>query len=359
MRILLGITKSNFGGAQRYVYDLALGAKKEGHDVAVLCGGEGPLVERLRDAKIRVIPLPHLSRDIKIMSEIKSFIQIWQILKSERPEVFHINSSKMGGLGALAGRVLGVKKVIFTAHGWAFNEPRRKFERLLIKKLSWLTVLLSHKTICVSEAIKRDIEGLPFIEKKLVKICNGISGSGVKRAVPQEAPTIGTISELHRIKGLDIALRGFARAFKYTDTKFNIIGGGEERQNLEKLRDELGLESQVNFLGFRENARELLSEMGIFTLTSRSEGLPYVLLEAGLAGLPVIATNVGGISEIITHEETGLLIPKENPEALANALKRLSGDKALREKLGGNLYSSVKKNFSKERMLEKTFSLYR
>lgn len=359
MRILLGITKSNFGGAQRYVYDLALGAKNLGHEVSVLCGGEGLLVEKLREADIRVIPLPLLSRDIKFKNEIKNFWQIFQILRSESPDVFHINSSKMGGLGALAGRLSGIKNIIFTAHGWAFNEPRNLIQKVLIKKLAWITVLLSHKTICVSEAVKKDMASLPFVDKKLSKIPNGIKDLGIKKTSHEESPVIGTISELHKIKGLDTALRGFARAFKYTDTKFNIIGGGEEESSLKNLAKELGIASQVTFLGFKDNARELLSEMDIFTLTSRSEGLPYVLLEAGLAELPVIATNVGGIGEIIIDGKTGLLIPKENPDALAKALKKLSLDMELRKKLGSSLRDFVLKNFSQEKMVEETLKLYR
>ena len=135
MKILYGITKSNFGGAQRYVFDLAKAAQEHEHDVSVLCGGDGLLASKLKAKNINVITLDKLERDISITKEISSFFQILKFLREEKPDIFHINSSKMGGLGGLAGRLTGVKKIIFTNHGWAFNEPRPNWQKILIKLL--------------------------------------------------------------------------------------------------------------------------------------------------------------------------------------------------------------------------------
>ena len=360
MKILYGVTKSNWGGAQKYVFDLATAAKISGNDVAVLAGGNGVLIEKLDEAGIRVISLPYMGRDVKLAAEIKAFVDIYKILKSEKPDVFHINSAKMGGLGIVAGRLARVKEIIFTAHGWTFREPRHWLQSLLIEELSWLTVLGAHKTICVSERDYADMARKPFARKKLVVIHNGISDKGIMRKQSHSGDplVVGTIAELHRNKGLDVALRAFARAFKYTDTKFQIIGDGEERESLHHLAIELGIDSQVKFLGFKNNATELLSDFNIFILPSRKEGLPYSLLEAGLNSLPVVSTRVGGIPEIIKDGETGLLVPSEDHKALADALKKLSDDSAERKRLGNNLHDLVKKNFSKERMVEETLSLY-
>ena len=175
MKILYGITKSNFGGAQRYVFDLALESRKAGHDVTVLCGGNGILIDKLKEEKIRTIHIGEMGRDIYIGEEIESFFKILKILKNEKPEVFHINSSKMGGIGTVAGRLAGVPRIIFTSHGWAFNEPRPRWQKVFIKFLAWLTILFSHKTICVSDKTKEQIASLPYMKNKLVVIHNGIS----------------------------------------------------------------------------------------------------------------------------------------------------------------------------------------
>ncbi|MBX4199266.1 glycosyltransferase family 4 protein [Candidatus Parcubacteria bacterium] len=362
MKILYGITKSNWGGAQKYVYDMALASQAAGHDVAVMCGGDGPLVSKLAEAGVRTINIPGFSRDIDMLDDAKRLWFIIKTVKAEKPDVFHINSSKMGGAGIFSGRLLGVPKIIFTAHGWPFREPRHWLQNLIIEELSWITVLASHLTICVSEKDYEDMARKPLTREKLVVIHNGIDVSHTNMRAGHKTGgdnvVVGTIAELHRNKGLDIGLRAFARAFKFTDAKLEIVGGGDERESLQRLSVELGIDSQVNLIGFRDNATALLSNFDIFILPSRKEGLPYTILEAGIAGLPVISTSVGGIPEIIKNGETGLLVPPEDPKALADALKKLSDNSSERERLGNNLHNFVKKNFSKEKMVEETLSLY-
>ena len=174
MKILYGITKSNFGGAQRYVFDLAKESRARGHEVAVICGTGGVLIEKLRNENIKVFEIENLKRDISLVDEIRAFHFIFRTLFTEKPDVFHTNSSKMGGLGNLAARLSGVPKIIFTGHAWEFNAPRPWYAKVVIKFFTWLTILFSHKTICVSEKTKSDVVGWPFIKNKLTVIYNGI-----------------------------------------------------------------------------------------------------------------------------------------------------------------------------------------
>lgn len=367
MKILYGITKSNFGGAQRYVYELSSEMKRQGHDVVVLYGGEGSLVKRLKEQNIRIITLSYLKRDISIVGELRSFYFIFHTLFNERPDVFHTNSSKMGGIGNLAGRLAGVKKIIFTSHGWAFNEPRPGWQKIVIKFLVWITILLSHKTICVSEKTKSQVSSWPFTKKKLVVIHNGISRFDLDQRRDQSF-TVGTIAELHRIKGLDILLTAWSKFVKRPirttvqsgghEAKLVIIGDGEEKTNLQNMAKELDISDSVVFKGFVENARALLSSFDIFVLPSRSEAMPYALLEAGMAGIPVIATSVGGIPEIIENGLNGVLMPTENDEVLLSSLILLAEDKSLRERLGTNLKHSIQENFSFEKMVGNTLQTY-
>ena len=358
MKILYGITKSEpFGGAQRYVYELAQEAKKQRHDVVVLCGQEGGLVERLRERDIRVITLRSLKRDISLVEELRSLIEIVRILRKEGPDVFHINSSKMGGLGALAGRLVGVKKIIFTAHGWAFNEPRPLWQKVIIKFFVWLTILLSHKTICVSEKTRRDIIKWPLVKKKLIIIKNGIKEFHLDQR-ESKLFTVGTITELHRIKGLDILLIAWSKFRKNHDGMLVIMGDGEERKNLENMAQTLGISGSVVFKGFIEDACTQLLNFDVFCMPSRSEAMPYTLLEAGLAGIPSIATNVGGIPEIIENGISGILIPTEDAEVLFSSLVLLAEDDGLRKRLGAHLKASIQESFSFEKMIENTLSLY-
>jgi glycosyltransferase involved in cell wall biosynthesis len=367
MKVLYGITKSNFGGAQRYVFDLATEARKAGHDVVVMCGGKGTLVEKLRAENIRVITLPHLKRDISLVDEFRSFHFIFRTLVEEKPDVFHTNSSKMGGLGNLAACLAGVKKIIFTSHGWAFNEPRPFWQKFLIKCFAWLTVLLSHKTIAVSNVTRNQIRNWPFIKEKLEVIHNGIEKfhtlprTEARRAlgVSEDALVlVGTLSELHPVKGLDILLDAWKRFLEKHDARLVIVGDGEAKESLQDYAEHLGIAHTITFAGYKENARQYLSGLDLFCLPSRSEALPYTVLEAGMACLPVLATSVGGVPEVIENGVTGALIPPNDSEALFSTLILLSEDKVLRHRLGAALKDRVEKEFSIEKMCSDTMNLY-
>jgi glycosyltransferase involved in cell wall biosynthesis len=366
MKVIYGITKSNFGGAQRYVFDLARGAQRAGHSVSVMVGGNGPLVEKLRNHGIKVIQIPHMQRDISLIDEIRSLHFIFRTLYFEQPDVFHTNSSKMGGIGNLAARLAGVRKIIFTGHAWDFNAPRPWWAKLAVKFFVWLTIALSHKTICVSEKTKRDVSGWPFIRNKLTVVHNGIEKFDVlprsqarrELGIPEDEFVVGALSELHPVKGLDILLIAWEMFNKKHHAQLVLLGEGDQRGELEEFAELLDIKDTVTFKGYVEDARKYLSAFDLFCLPSRSEALPYTILEAGFAGAPVVATNVGGVPEIIDTGTSGVLIDPEEPDTLFSTLMLLRENKDLRKRLGEELKENVLKNFSAKKMAEKTLALY-
>lgn len=373
IKVLFVITKSNWGGAQRYVFDLATGLPQEQFEVAVALGGSGTLVQKLQEKNIRVLPILSLIRDVDTTSDISAFFELWSIFRHEKPGVVHLNSAKAGGVGALAARLAGVQKIIFTAHGWAFNEERSFISRIIIKIFSWITVVLSHKTIAVSEAVKNDAQKWPFIAGKVVTIKNGITETEFfdrKEArlrlfargnirVPENAFVVGSIAELHNNKGLESAIEALAKlVVKNHSLYYFILGDGEEKELLNALVGQRGLQGRVFLLGFVDNASHYLPAFDAFILPSIKEGLPYVILEAGLAGLPVVASRVGGIPEVIEDGSTGILVPARNPEAIAESLEKLVTDQPLAKRLGEALRERVRVEFSLKRMLVDTIALY-
>ncbi len=373
LKILYIITKGNFGGAQRYVFDLATNLPKDKFDTVVALGDGETLGKKLKEKDISVRKVETMGRDIHFGRDFVSFFEIVKILKDERPDIVHLNSSKAGGLGALAIRILnfGSKEkiqAIFTGHGWAFNEERNLVSKTFISILHWLTILLTHKTIAVSERIKEQIKVFPFTKRKVVLIHNGISSIHfLERIIAREkllsgkgnSTWIGSIAELHKNKGLDYAIEGFARiATEFRNSVFIIIGEGEERKKLEKLISHLSLEDRVFLVGFKENAATLLKAFDIATFTSRTEAFPYVPLEMGLAELPIIGNWVGGIPEIILNGESGILVQKGNIDEIEKNLRELLKDENERKRLGMNLKVRVEENFSLEKMLERTINLY-
>lgn len=372
-KILYLITKSNFGGAQRYVYDLATRLPKETFEVQVACGGNGQLTEKLQSKGIPALIIPNLIRNVNVFQDILVFSHILRILRRERPDIIHLNSSKIGGLGALAGRLVGVKKIIFTAHGWAWHESRSPFSRAIIKTLHWITVLLCHQVITVAEKERVEMAEMPWTKNKLITIHNGVEvinflekttardfliTKNPALAIHKNSLWIGAVGELHKNKGYEYLLGAFGELHHQPVTPLVILGDGEEMQTLKQIVAEHKLTDRVFLLGHIPDASSYLKAFDIFALTSIKEGLPYVILEAGLAGLPVVATDVGGISEIIEDKRTGVLVKPYDVGAIADAIPPLLNNAHLRQSIGDELQASVSKNFPVEKMLGNTILVY-
>lgn len=299
-KVLFVITKSNWGGAQRYVFDLATHLPQE-YATSVAYGQLGLLAQKLQEAGVAVHPIKSMQRDVSLWADIKSFFELYWLFIQEAPDVVHLNSSKAGGVGALAAWFAGIKRVVFTAHGWPFWEPRGRVARALIWTASWLTALLADKVICISEFDAKVARTMPFIKHKVVRIYNGIgpidfgSGEAIRSAFPAGARIVGTIGELNKNKN-HIAL--IEDVHKNSGMYVAIVGEGELRAMLEAKIKEYKLEDRVKLFGFMP-AEDVLKGFDVFALPSLKEGLPYVLLEAKQAGLPIEASRVGGIPEIV------------------------------------------------------------
>lgn len=377
-KIILAVTKSNWGGAQRYVFDIAANLDKNVFDVSVLCGGGGILAEKLRQSGIRVITLPYLSRDIKFFDEFHAFFDLVKIFYRERPDIVHLNSPKMGGLGALAVRAVNIffklkagswkLKAVYTVHGWSFFEDRFLISSWSIAFLSWLTALLAHKTIVISKKDRDAAMRFPFTKEKIVLIYNGLGEISFfekyearKELVGEEASKkhlgdfwVCTVAELHPNKNIAAAIKGVAAAKKAGQKIFYvIIGEGEEKEKLSRLIEKENAAEYVKMVGFKKDAAHYLSAFDCFLLTSKKEGLPYVLLEAGLAGLTVVATGIGGIPDIVENSVTGYLLKNNTEKSIFDALQA-----AQKRPLGQELKRFVGKEFSLETFLRETEKMY-
>lgn len=377
-KILYVITKSNFGGAQRYVYTLATSLPKDTYNVSVAFGEGGLLEAKLTAAGIRTIRIEGLQRNVNPLLDIKTLRALIRLFKTEQPDIVHLNSSKIGGLGGLAARIAHVPTIVFTGHGWAFNEERSFFSKILIGMVHWITILLSHATIAVSDRTKEQVRRLPLISSKIVTVHNGLESIqymdriDARTALVETNPTlsathtthpdkiwIGTLSELHKNKGLDVAIEAMAGVTKkHPAAIFIVAGEGEERSALQQKITDLNLQHNVLLLGFIENAARYLKAFDIFTLTSRTEAFPYSILEAGAAGLPIVASCVGGIPEIITDMENGILVKPRNAKELEEALLYLLDHKEKMELFGAAIRQKVEQKFTIDAMVHATEAIY-
>ena len=361
-KILFLITKATWGGAQRYVYDLATHLPEQEFETVIAFGQSGKLAEMLSATNIKTHELPSLGRDIAIISDIRSIFQIWRCLRNERPDVVHLNSSKAAALGALAARIAGVDKIVFTVHGWPFNEKRGEFARVMIFLISWLTAFLSHEVVVVSKSDEAQGRRMRWIAGKIRYIPIGI---GPATYLPRDearatlgledtaTPRIVTIAELTPNKGLRDGIEAISiLKSENVDVEYFIVGAGEQRAELDDFIVEMQVEERVHFLGFVEDAARYLRAFDLFLLPSVKEGMPYVLPEAAAAGLPIVTTTVvnPAFIESCPHLKA---VPPADPEALAEALAE-----TMEEKSGKELPAS-QSPFTLAEMVKQTSGLYR
>lgn len=373
-KILHIITKSNFGGAQRYVFDLAKNTKNLHFETAVACGGEGELVDRLKAENITVYKVEGFQRDLKTKQEFTSLASLKKILQTFKPNIVHLNSSKAGFLGAIAIRLYHRQaKIIFTVHGWPFLEPRKFYWRFFIWFASFFTILLVDKVIFVSQFDFKNSK-MPFLKKKATIIPVAVPAFPIldrdearqklfpKKTINTHKPHIWlvTVAELHKNKNHEAVIDALAdfNQLKHGKIFYTLIGDGEEVDNLKDQVLRRKLVDYVFFFGHLKDARKYLSAFDIFILTSKKEGLPYALLEAGRASLPIIASEVGGIPEIITNNQSGFLVDYKDHQSLIKALEILINQPDKRFSFSETLFEKIKTNFSLEEMLKNTNNLY-
>jgi glycosyltransferase involved in cell wall biosynthesis len=357
-RILYLVTRAERGGAQTHVLDLACSMRRD-FEVSVATGEEGFLTEACRETAIPVYVLPHLQREVRPVADARAFWEICQLIRKLRPHLLHLHTFKAGFLARLAGRMLGIPSV-YTIHAWLYGT--RAVSRLssaLSGPCERVAARWCERIITVSQAGARVVRGHRIgSPSKLLTIHNGLQDCPeLARLSPTETPVITMVARFIEGKDHDLLLRAFASMPK--GPRLRLIGDGPTRASMESLARELGVQEQVDFLGNRDDVASLLATSDVFVLASRSEMLPISILEAMRAGLPVIASDVGGVGEAIVHNENGFLVPSGSVSALAQALTHLSHDYALRLRMGQAGRQRFKDQFLSSCMEERTRSIYK
>jgi glycosyltransferase involved in cell wall biosynthesis len=356
-RILLLVTLSEVGGAQTYVASL-LPALAGPFEVAVAAHGSGPLAAAARAAGARFIELEHVRRPLSPWHDPLGLLELATIVRRERPDIVHVNSAKAAALGRAAAWLTRVPIRIYTVHGWSYTAHTGASSALYL----WAERLLrpmTTVTICVAESERRaGLEARTCDEATTVVIHNGVDlGRPTARGSGAERCRLVTVGRLQAPKDTLTLVRALAELPRGA-CEAVIVGGGPDRPAVESEARRLDLESVVHLAGERNDVPELLAASDVFVLSSRSEGLPLSILEAMAAGLPVVATNVGGVPELVVEGETGFLVPPGDPQALAGALERLLGDSTLRRRLGAAGRLRAERSFDLVSTRQAHFDLY-
>jgi glycosyltransferase involved in cell wall biosynthesis len=286
-----------------------------------------------------------VSRPRPVPADIRSLREHVQALRELRPDILHANliSPFACQYAIAAATALGIRSVA------VYQLPNRPADRLQ-RVLKLLTARVTSAHVGVGACTSREIEALLRLRPGAVHtIHNGVPDRGVpERAVSERSqPIVGFVGRLAPQKGLDVLIRALADV---PAVRTVLVGQGEEEASLRELAHRLGVAEGIEFRGWNDEPQRLLSSFDIFVLPSRFEGFPLAVLEAQLAELPVVASNVGSVGEAVVTGTTGILVPPDDPAMLAAALASLAADPDRRRALGQAGRERVLAHFTADRM---------
>jgi glycosyltransferase involved in cell wall biosynthesis len=348
------------GGAQIHVRDLAVAIRAHGHAPTVITGGTGSFVDALREERIPVLALQHLAVPIGPVRDLRAFGEIRRTLKGLQPDVLTTHSSKAGILGRLAARSLGFP-VIHTAHGWAFTPGIPGSHAAAYRQIERFAGPFSSRIITVSEfdrqlALKAGVAA----PARIVTVHNGMPDLSDRfRAQPAAKPVrLAMVARFEPQKDHPTLLHALAGLTQH-EWVLDLIGNGPLMPEMQALATQLGIADRVRFLGQRKDVSELLAQAQVSLLVTNWEGFPLSILESMRAGLPVVASAVGGIAEAVEEGKTGYVVPRQGIQQLRDRIARLLMDSELRRSLGASGRSRFEQHFTLEQAVARTLSVYR
>ena len=353
------ITELNtLGGAETYVKQMAPRLLQAGYAIRVITFmSGGTLVAELRNSGVTVIEL-----GLKNKFDWKAMIRLSSLWRADRPDLVHTHLYHAGIIGRIVAKVMGIRTVVVHQHG---AERARSTVRSRIDRLTSPLVSRYVVTCRAVADLLQQREGISGM--KIVIIYNGIECLEPISPKPDKShqerlssiPTIISVGRLSPEKGHNTLLEAMALLHTHqTQARLVLVGEGGSQIFLTERIKELNLNGFVHMLGTRRDVAELLANADIFALPSDWEGVSIALLEAMAAGLPVVATAVGGTPEVVIDGINGLLVPPHDPEALAGALSRLLIDPDLRQHIGETGRQSVRERFNIQHTVHQTQALY-
>ena len=379
------ITRLDKGGSAENTLLTVMGLDREIYDVVLVHGlsiesnmaeDEFRAVEKsLMDVEkegVRVITIPSLVRRIHLFYDLRAFFALIKILRNERPDIVHTHTSKAGILGRWAAFFVRVPVIIHTPHGHVFWGYFGKLKTRIFILLEKISALVTDRLVMLTEQEK--IDHLHFHiapENKFSVVHSGINldefsntsvdPAAMKRrlGIPEDNLIVGTVGRLTSIKGHRYLIEAARKiAGSRPDTTFVILGDGELLDELKNMVTRSDIEENIKFLGWRSDVAEVMSTFDIFALPSLNEGMGRVLVEAMALGRPIVASNIGGIPDLVVDCENGYLVPVGDVETLAARIKKLLDDPEKREEMG-ECGKKIAIDYSANAMVEKIDRVYR
>jgi len=371
INILYVITKLELGGAQKQLLELIRGLDKARFNIFLFTAQKGILMpDALSINELHVKRSGWLERNLNPIKDLFSLVELFIFIKRNKIDIIHTHSSKAGILGRIAGRLAGAKTVMHTVHGWPFHQYQPFLAGIIFLWLERIAATCSDKLIVVSQS---------DLHKGLKYICNNqnkyaLMNYGVEIDLNAEQSCEAIKKEL-RIKEGDLIV-GNISCFKpqkapldflklaslvkksHPRVKFVLVGDGILRKKIQSQILHFGLQDSFTLTGWRKDIPKLLSNIDILVLTSLWEGMPISVLEAIRCAKPVVATDTGGIREIVVDGYNGFLVKPQDIQSMSEKLSLLLNNKGLREKMGGLGKDNLGSKFSLKGMVQANQDLY-
>ncbi|MHC1720683.1 MAG: glycosyltransferase family 4 protein [Clostridiaceae bacterium] len=362
------VTLSEMGGAQKHVLLLSRELKKQGYDVTVFTSAGGKLIDNIRESGMEVVLVPDMVREINPAKDFKALVYLYKAFKKGGYDIVHCHSSKAGVLGRIAARLAGVKRIIYTAHGFVFNEPMSILKMYIYVNIERIGAAFGHKVIAVSRkdcdtAVENRITGrdkLVYVPNAIPEIASlqlrDVSEMKKELNIKQEEFVLGTISNFYETKGHVYLIEAVKKLYD-EGCKFKTIFAGQGPKAEAMMEMARGY-SDIVFLGYREDNYDVMNTLDLFVLPSIKEGMPYVVLEAMSMGKPVLCTKVGALADMITDGVNGYIVEPQESGPLYDKLKWIMNNMDRLKDIGRAGKAYADENFSMSKFTESIINIY-
>jgi glycosyltransferase involved in cell wall biosynthesis len=341
IRVMRIIARLNIGGPAIHVCLLTAGMKTDGFSSQLVTGhvgaNEGDMSYLAREYAVEPVFVRGLGREISLVDDVRAFATLVRLMRRERPHVVHTHTAKAGFLGRLAAALCGVPVIVHTFHGHTFRGYFGPLKTRLFILLEQITARITDVILTISERLRADLVGFRIAPPDKIRVIPlGLDldrlvhldrAQGRLRhdlGIPVDSPLIGIVGRLVRIKNHDLFLQAaHIVAEQIPQARFVVVGDGDRRAELEAAVHQMALADKILFLGWRREIELVYADLDILALTSDNEGTPVSIIEAMAARVPVVATRVGGVPDVLQDGALGTLVEPGDPDSLASAMQQM------------------------------------
>lgn len=377
VRLVRIISRLSIGGPAQHVLWLTETLQAHGYDTTLLTGaldaGEGSMTELANRLDVNPIEISQMKRSLHPIRDLRSLLKVMRLIRKARPTVVHTHTAKAGALGRLAAWFLRVPVRVHTYHGHVFHGYFSKSKTRFFLAVERFLAKRTHRLIAVSEEVRQDIIRLGVCDADQIEFISlGLELARFADLTPfrgrfrdelglaDDQRLVGTVARFAPIKGLFVLIDAIKLVCETNERDhFVLVGDGELTEQLKEYVERLGLTDRISFPGFRRDTEVVFADLDLFVLSSFNEGQPVAILEALSAGVPVVATDVGGVPTLLKGVDSGRLVAPNDSVAFAKAIHSALAETDAAKKAAETHREATQDYYSVQRLSRDLDGLYR